>query len=74
MCSSCKDLYPEGDGLEFCPRKLGPDENSDKCAGKLKKIDCLVCEDSGFVVILDPSFSEPEKVTCPRKCGVKGDA
>lgn len=83
MCKVCQELYENeykpavcaaGAGLMIEAPVAGGGTakfESVGCGGELKTVNCLVCLDTGFVVILDPRHSEPEKVTCPRKCGVK---
>ena len=61
MCLSCKELYPDGDTLTFCPRPLAPELNAAVCNGALKTVKCLVCEDTGQVEVLG------EKQACPRQ-------
>lgn len=67
MCLSCKELYPDGDSLTFCPRRLAPTLNASICNGALKKVECLKCEDTGEVTILDPRVG-PETKACPNGC------
>lgn len=66
MCATCKELYPDGDGLAFCPRPLDPQNNAAVCNGKLRVVECLLCEDSGKVEVMG------ENGSCPRGCE-KGD-
>lgn len=65
MCATCKELYPDGDGLAFCPRPTEPGSVY-TCGGKLQKIERLLCEDRGTVEICG------ETKSCPRGCHGKG--
>lgn len=66
MCTECRELYPDGDGLEFCSKPL-PLGSAYTCGGLLKTVKCLVCEDKGTVQIHDPRI-DVQTIACPRGC------